>query len=211
MNVISIPFNHFLVNTYLLISDNNEAALVDPACATEFEQEKLKAIISDNKLTIKYILFTHTHIDHIAGAEFAKKTFPFAQFMMHADAQSLYNHADNFCLVMGFDKQILPSIDEFLLDNQILTIGNETIEVLFTPGHANGSICLYNAKDGFLLSGDVLFNQSIGRTDLPGGSYETLMQSIQTKILVLPPQTKIFPGHGDATSIEFEINNNPFL
>lgn len=211
MKILSVPFNHFLVNTYILYTENNEAVLVDPACATDFEQNKLLEIMDEFQLKIFYIIFTHTHIDHIAGAEFSKTKFPEAKLMMHHEAETLYNHADNFCLVMGFEKQNLPVVDEYITDNQILKIGNDELKIIFTPGHANGSICLYNEKDGFVLTGDVLFNQSIGRTDLPGGSFETLINSLKTKLLVLPPETNVFPGHGDATTIGYEINNNPFL
>lgn len=211
MKIYSIPFNHFLVNTYVLYAQNNEAILVDPACSNELERDKLSSLIEEKKINIKYILFTHTHIDHIAGTEFAKKTYPNAVLMMYKDALPLYQHADNFCMVMGFDKQNLPEVDEFLEDNQVITLGNDTLKVLHTPGHANGSICLYNAKDGFVITGDVLFCQSIGRTDLPGGNYDNLINSINNKLMVLPPETKVFPGHGDTTTIEFEKKNNPFL
>ncbi len=211
MEIITIPFNHFLVNTYLLIAENKETMLVDPACASELEEEKLKSIIADNQLIIRYILFTHTHIDHIAGAEFAKKTFFNAQLLLHKDAIQLYKHADNYSMVMGFNKQNLPKVDAYVEDNQEIKLGNSDLKILHTPGHANGSICVYNMKDKFVIVGDVLFNQSIGRTDLPGGSYDTLINSIKTKLLTLEPDTKVFPGHGDTTTIEYEIKNNPFL
>jgi len=211
MKIISLVFNHFLVNTYLLYVDNYDAMLVDPACSNEMEEDKLKDIIAQHKLNIKYILFTHTHIDHIAGSEFSKKNYPEAKLMMHHDAFPLYEHADNFCMVMGFNKQNLPNPDVFLEDNQIISLGGESIKVLHTPGHANGSICLYNEKNNFVLSGDVLFRQSIGRTDLPGGNYDWLIHSIQSKLFTLPQLTKVFPGHGDVSDIGFEMKNNPFL
>lgn len=211
MKVISLVFNHFLVNTYLLYAENNDAILVDPACSNEMEEDKLKDVIAQYQLNVKYILFTHTHIDHIAGSEFSKKTYSEAKLMMHQDALPLYEHADNFCMVMGFNKQNLPNPDDFLEDNQILSLGGESIKVLHTPGHANGSICLYNEKNNFVLSGDVLFRQSIGRTDLPGGNYDWLINSIQSKLFTLPQLTKVFPGHGDVSDIGFEIKSNPFL
>lgn len=211
MKIISSPFNHYLVNTYILYAENKEAILVDPACGNDFEREKLKEIITENQLNIQYILFTHTHIDHIAGVEFAKKTFPEAKLMMHKDAEPLYTHADSYSSIMGFETQTLPAIDGYLDDNQEIQIGSESIKILHCPGHADGSVCLYSTAHNFVLTGDVLFFQSIGRTDLPGGNYETLLNSIKTKLLTLPPDTKVFPGHGDSTSIEYEINNNPFL
>jgi len=211
MEIITIPFNHFLVNTYLLVADNKETMLIDPACANASEEDKLKSIVADHQLIIRYILFTHTHIDHIAGAEFAKKTFPEAQLLMHKDAEQLYQHADNFSTVMGFNEQNLPAVDGYVEDNQEIKLGNENIKIIHTPGHANGSICIYHQKNKFVVVGDVLLNNSIGRTDLPGGSYDTLINSIKTKLLTLAPETKVFPGHGDMTTIEYEIENNPFL
>lgn len=211
MKIFSIPFNHFLVNTYILQSENNDALLIDPACSNTEEEEILASLIKEKKSIIKYIIFTHTHIDHIAGAEFAKKTYPNAVMMMHKDALPLYQHADNFCLVMGFEKQNLPEVNQFIDENYTINIGGETLSIFHTPGHANGSICLYNQKDGFVITGDVLFQQSIGRTDLPGGNYKNLIDNIKNKLLTLPPETKVFPGHGDVTSIAFEKKNNPFL
>lgn len=211
MKIYAIPFNHFLVNTYILQTGNNDALLIDPACSNAQEEESLVSLIEEKKSLIKYIVFTHTHIDHIAGAEFAKRTYPDAVLVMHKDALPLYQNADNFCLVMGFEKQILPQINQFIDENSTLDIGGEKLHILHTPGHANGSICLYNQKDGFVITGDVLFQQSIGRTDLPGGNYNNLIDSIKTKIMTLPLETKVFPGHGDVTSIAFEKKNNPFL
>lgn len=211
MKVFVIPFNHFLVNTYILQSDNNDALLIDPACSNTEEEESLVSLIEEKKSRIKYIVFTHTHSDHIAGAEFAKKTYPNAVLMMHKDAYPLYQHADNFCLVMGFEKQNLPEVNQFIDENSILDIGGEKLQLLHTPGHANGSISLYNQKGSFVITGDVLFHQSIGRADLPGGNYKNLMDSIKNKLMTLPLETKVFPGHGDPTSIAFEMKNNPFL
>lgn len=211
MKIFSIPFNHFLVNTYILQSENNDSLLIDPACSNKQEEESLASLIEEKKSIIKYIIFTHTHIDHIAGAEFAKKNYPDAVLMMHKDANPLYQHADNFCLVMGFENQTLPEVDQFIDENNSIDIGGEKLNILHTPGHANGSICLYNQKDGFIITGDVLFQQSIGRTDLPGGNYNNLIDNIKNKLLTLPPETKVFPGHGDVTSIAFEKKNNPFL
>lgn len=211
MKILTLVFNHFLVNTYLIYADNNDCVLIDPACNNEMEEQKLQEVISNHKLSIKYILLTHTHIDHIAGCEFAKKTYRNAKLVMHKDALPLYENANNFTMVMGFNKQNLPEVDEFIAEDQYIELGEYKLKVIHTPGHANGSICLYAEKYGFVVSGDVLFLQSIGRSDLPGGNHQTLLNSIKNKLLSLPPDTKVFPGHGDATDIAFEKENNPFL
>jgi glyoxylase-like metal-dependent hydrolase (beta-lactamase superfamily II) len=112
---------------------------------------------------------------------------------------------------MGFNKQNFPEVDEFITEDHYIELGEDKFKVIHTPGHANGSICLYAEKYGFVVSGDVLFLQSIGRSDLPGGNHQTLLNSIKNKLLSLPPDTKVFPGHGDATDIAFEKENNPFL
>ncbi|MDD2621695.1 MAG: MBL fold metallo-hydrolase [Bacteroidales bacterium] len=211
MKILTLVFNHFLVNTYLIYADNNDCVLIDPACNNEMEEQKLQEVISNHKLSIKYILLTHTHIDHIAGCEFAKKMYHNAKLVMHKDALPLYENANNFTMVMGFNKQNLPEVDEFIAEDQYIELGEDKLKVIHTPGHANGSICLYAEKYGFVVSGDVLFLQSIGRSDLPGGNHQTLLNSIKNKLLSLPPDTKVFPGHGDATDIAFEKENNPFL
>ncbi|MDD3690735.1 MAG: MBL fold metallo-hydrolase [Bacteroidales bacterium] len=211
MKILTLVFNHFLVNTYLIYADNNDCVLIDPACNNEMEEQKLQEVISNHKLSIKYILLTHTHIDHIAGCEFAKKMYHNAKLVMHKDALPLYENANNFTMVMGFNKQNLPEVDEFITEDQYIELGEDKLKVIHTPGHANGSICLYAEKYGFVVSGDVLFLQSIGRSDLPGGNHQTLLNSIKNKLLSLPPDTKVFPGHGDATDIAFEKENNPFL
>ncbi|NLO42355.1 MAG: MBL fold metallo-hydrolase [Bacteroidales bacterium] len=211
MKILTLVFNHFLVNTYLIYADNNDCVLIDPACNNEMEEQKLQEVISNHKLSIKYILLTHTHIDHIAGCEFAKKMYHNAKLVMHKEALPLYENANNFTMVMGFNKQNLPEVDEFIAEDQYIELGEDKLKVIHTPGHANGSICLYAEKYGFVVSGDVLFLQSIGRSDLPGGNHQTLLNSIKNKLLSLPPDTKVFPGHGDATDIAFEKENNPFL
>ncbi|MDX9889341.1 MAG: MBL fold metallo-hydrolase, partial [Bacteroidales bacterium] len=175
MKILTLVFNHFLVNTYLIYADNNDCVLIDPACNNEMEEQKLQEVISNHKLSIKYILLTHTHIDHIAGCEFAKKMYHNAKLVMHKDALPLYENANNFTMVMGFNKQNLPEVDEFIAEDQYIELGEDKLKVIHTPGHANGSICLYAEKYGFVVSGDVLFLQSIGRSDLPGGNHQTLL------------------------------------
>jgi len=211
MKLFSIVFNNFLVNTYLASSENKETILIDPAFSTSFEQEKIMQIIKNEELKIKYIIFTHTHVDHICGCEFIKNLYPKVPIMMHKDALLLYQKYNQYSSIMGFKEQQLPFVEFYIEDNQEIKIGNDVFSILHTPGHAPGSICIYNQKDNIVFTGDTLFHQSIGRTDLFGGSYKTLIDSIETKLLPLPPKTEVFPGHGDNTTIEFETNNNPFL
>ena len=178
MRFLHLVFNHFLVNTYLIYADNNDCVLIDPACNNEMEEQKLQEVISNHKLSIKYILLTHTHIDHIAGCEFAKKTYRNAKLVMHKDALPLYENANNFTMVMGFNKQNLPEVDEFITEDQYIELGEDKLKVIHTPGHANGSICLYAEKYGFVVSGDVLFSAKYWSFGFTGGNHSNIIKIV---------------------------------
>jgi glyoxylase-like metal-dependent hydrolase (beta-lactamase superfamily II) len=140
-----------------------------------------------------------------------KDAFPNAQFLMHEEGLPLYECANDFSLIMGFHKMEFPAPTGFLSDGQALEFSNIKLNVFYTPGHAYGSVCYYAEDEGVVFTGDVLFHSSIGRTDLPGGNYETLCASIREKLFTLPHSTVVLPGHGEETTIEFEKQYNPFL
>jgi glyoxylase-like metal-dependent hydrolase (beta-lactamase superfamily II) len=211
MTIIKAVFNSYLVNSYLLIASDNKAILVDPACSNQEECEQLQHIIKKHDIHLTTIIATHTHADHIMGAKLVMDICPGIPFLMHQEAYPLYKRANNYSLLMGFEKRELPDPTQYVTDEEMLQVSDMEIKILYTPGHAPGSICLYSKADNLLFSGDVLFRNSIGRTDLPGGNFDVLRNSIYEKIFTLPPNTDIFPGHGDSTSIEFEKKNNPFL
>ena len=210
MKIYRFVFNHYLVNSYLLTNSANEAVIIDPACTSAPEWQRMKDKLQQEKLQLKAILITHAHADHIAGVAMAIKDFPTSKLFVHKDGETLYNDYNNYSILMGFPKQELPAITDFLTDNPYVDLLGEKIQVLFTPGHAKGSVSYYIPSEKVVFTGDVLFQQSIGRTDI-GGNYEELEHSIQTKLYTLPDDTQVLPGHGDMTEIGFEKKNNTFV
>ena len=210
MNILQFIFNSYAVNTYLLTAENGTTVVIDPACADEVEFARLKKIIEEKQLNVVCMLLTHAHADHVLGVKFIADTFPHAQFLMHEEGLPLYENANDYSLIMGFKKREFPAPSGFVTDGQELEFSDITLKVLHTPGHAPGSVCYYSQADDVVFTGDVLFHGSIGRTDLPGGSFETLRISIIEKLFSLPDATLVLPGHGEETTIEFEKQHNPF-
>ena len=192
-------------NTYLIVSEaTKEAALVDPS----FDSEGLWPEIEAKGLALRYILNTHAHFDHIIGnAFYATRTN--APIALHRADLPLLRNLPEQGRLFGFDLDSSPEPTILLEDDQTLTLGDLTIRVLTTPGHAPGHVA-FLVEDA-VLSGDCLFVGSIGRTDLPGGSYQLLMESIRTRLLTLPDETRVLPGHGPPTTIGAERRENPYL
>ena len=212
MDITQTAFNSYAVNTYLLKATNKKTVIIDPACADKSEFARLEKIIAENQLDIVCVLLTHSHADHILGVKFITDVFPNAQFLMHKEGLSIYESANDYSMIMGFKKRELPAPSGFLSDEQELEFATDLkLKVFYTPGHAPGSLCYYEDTAGVVFTGDVLFQNSIGRTDLPGGSFEVLRTSIFEKLFTLPDSTLVLPGHGDETTIGFEKENNPFL
>jgi len=211
MKIFKTVCNSYLVNSYLLIAENGEGILLDPACKDEAEFNRLQKIIKEYNASIVGVIATHTHADHIMGAKFVLDAYPNVIFLMHEEGEPLYKAANDYGLIMGFKKREMPNPTGYVIDNEILRFSNIELQVFYTPGHAPGSICLYSKADDVVFTGDVLFCGDIGRTDLPGGSFEVLRTSIYEKLLTLPPYTIVLPGHGDSTTIEFEKENNRYL
>lgn len=210
MKIKTFVFNSFQVNTYLIQNNSNEAIIIDPACYNEAEQNELKKYVEDNGLTVKMALSTHGHIDHILGNKFVQRTFNCPLFA-HKDSEMYYKHAPSYGSVFSLDTSDIGYPDGELNDGQEIELGELKIKIIYTPGHAEGSVCIYLPEEKVLFSGDVLFQMGIGRTDLPGGNYEILMRSINEKLFVLPNETVVYPGHGPSTTIGAEKNENPFF
>jgi len=211
IQIQKFTFNLFSENTFVLWDDESkESAIVDPGCSDLSEEQELESFITDNKLKVKYLINTHCHIDHILGCEFVKKKYNPIYFAPELDLPLIENAKMQASFVgMDFSTSLKP--DEFLYEETKLSLGRSELEFLFTPGHTPGEFCIYIPEINSCITGDVLFNESIGRTDLWGGNYDTLIESINNKLLTLPDETKIFPGHGESSTIGSEKKNNPFL
>lgn len=203
-------FNGFGVNNYILEAENGDCIIIDAACSNNSEREELKRFFSNGKRNPVMLINTHTHIDHVLGCAFVQKEFGI-QWFMHSEAQSTLREAPVFASLFGINNMELPKPDGFLKDMQEIKLGNNSIKILYTPGHAPGSICLYIPAERMVITGDVLFNGSIGRTDLTGGNFDVLMESIHTKLLTLPDDTVVYPGHGPYTTIGDERTGNAYL
>lgn len=211
LNVKLFEFNPFNENTYLLWDDlTKEAAVIDPGCYDDYEKDELKSFIEQEKLNLTLLLNTHCHIDHFLGVSFIKENYNPTHLIPEKDLP-LYENAVSQGQMFGFELKPLPEPDGFLSEDKLIKIGNEELKPLFTPGHTAGEYCFYSGKNKICITGDVLFHQSIGRTDLWGGDYDTLIESIKNKLLTLPDETKIFPGHGIESTIGIERKQNPFL
>ena len=204
-------FNSFSENTYLIWDDETkEAIVVDPGCSDESEENILTEFISNNNLKVTYLINTHCHIDHIFGCNFIKEKYN-PNFLIPEKDLPLLKNAAKQAEMFGIDIKTPSQPDKFITEDLTLKLNQSEIKFLFTPGHTPGEFCIYLNKEKILISGDVLFKESIGRTDLWGGNYDTLISSINTKLLVLPNDVKVFPGHGEETTIGYEKKNNPFL
>lgn len=210
LHVRSFVFNPFQENTYLLHDDTGACMIVDPGCSDIRERDVLTGYIDKNGLRPALLVNTHCHIDHVLGLEFIARRYGLP-LHMHAADQPVLDHAPAAGLMFGTPYENFTGEIRYLDDRAIISLENEKLEVLFTPGHSPGSISLYHAAGGFLISGDVLFHRSIGRTDLPGGDYDTLIGSIRNRLFTLPQDTRVFSGHGPATTIGEEMRENPFL
>ena len=209
IKIARFTFNPLGENTYLLIADGGECLIVDAGCCNEAEQKRLADYIAENNLRPIMSLLTHAHPDHAVGAAWAKQYYniPLA---LHSDDNELLSQVHLPGLMFGF------SIEPQTADVDLATLGSielggERVEIVHTPGHSQGCVCLYLPQQGVLISGDTLFAGSIGRTDLPGGDYDKLMESIVGKILPLGGGVKVLPGHGRETTIAQEANTNPFI
>ena len=203
-------FNTFMVNTYLLYDETGECVLIDAACYDPQEQEELAGFIVENNLKLVRNLNTHCHIDHILGNPFIAQKFGINP-EYHENSLPFFHTLKEIGNSFGFSINGVPAPKRFLADGETISWGASSLKVLFTPGHADGSVCFFNEAQQFVITGDVLFKDTIGRTDLPSGDFDQLMTSINTRLFTLPESTVVYPGHGPETSIGYEMENNPFI
>jgi hydroxyacylglutathione hydrolase len=197
-------------NTYIIYNGNNEAAVVDPGCYFPEEKEQLRAFMEEKSLIPKLLLNTHCHLDHVFGNRFVYETWGL-ELHLHRNEEPLLDYApvSGQMWNLPFDNYDGPR--HLLEDRGEILLGNDRLELILAPGHSPGSICFYSPEQHFLLGGDVLFRNSIGRTDLPGGDYDTLISSIKNRLFTLPEETTVYSGHGEPTTIGYEKRNNPFV
>jgi glyoxylase-like metal-dependent hydrolase (beta-lactamase superfamily II) len=210
LSLKAFTFNPVQENTYVLYNENRDCCIIDPGCYFEEEREELKDYVQKGRLKPVLLLNTHCHLDHIFGNKFVHETWNLT-LHIHEKEKIVLEKAPiaGKTWQLPFDNYEGPI--EFIKQGEIIKIGEEELEIRFTPGHSPGSISFYHEAGNFVIGGDVLFNGSIGRTDLPGADYATLINSIQTQLFTLPDDTKVFSGHGPLTTIGFEKMNNPFV
>jgi glyoxylase-like metal-dependent hydrolase (beta-lactamase superfamily II) len=207
MQIKTITVGPFEMNCYLLgCEETCEGFVIDPG----EEPERIQAAMNASGWTFRGILLTHGHLDHIGAVAFLKQAQGLPIYL-HSNDLPLYQNLPQQGRAYGFRFDPPPPVDRLLQDGQTLTLGNLSLSVIHTPGHSPGAVCYHVREAGILFAGDTLFAQSIGRTDLPGGSYPTLIQSITTKLMVLDDATTVYCGHGPSTTIGLERHDNPFL
>ena len=204
-------FGPFQENTYLLWDEiTNECAVIDPGCYGESEEKTLAVFISLKGLNVKYLLCTHCHIDHIMGCTYIKETFN-PVFLVPENDQPLLQNSEQQASAFNLTLKTPPVPDQLITEDLVLYLGDKKLEFIPTPGHTPGEYCIYLKNDSICVTGDVLFKGSIGRTDLWGGDYQTLMDSITNKLFTLPDDVTIYPGHGENSTIGIEKTQNPFF
>lgn len=210
MQLKRFTFSLFEVNTYILYDKSKECIIIDPACNNKQEQDYLLNFLKENRLKPVKLLNTHCHLDHVFGNKFIADTFNL-ETEAHKEEENNINNALNAAHLYGIQMEKPYPIKKYINENDLIKFGFSELKTLHVPGHTAGSLVFYNIEDNFAIVGDVLFKSSIGRTDLPGGNYETLISQIKTKLFNLPEKMNVYPGHGPETNIGFEKHHNPFL
>ena len=209
-SIKKFAFNPFQTNTYLISDSSKECAIIDAACENDHEKQLLQEYIMGQGLKPVRLLYTHCHVDHTLGNAFIEETWGLKP-EVHKAGKIFWETAREFSSVfnVAYDKPMKP--EKFLEEGELITVGQSLLEVLYTPGHADGSICFLCREQDFVVVGDVLFQGSIGRTDLPTGDFDLLMKNIHEKLFTLDDQTVVYPGHGPETTIGFEKQHNPYV
>lgn len=201
----------FPVNCYVLWDETKEAVVIDPGCLYDEEKQQLKSFIHGHELTLKHVLNTHLHLDHIFGNSFLQRTFQLSPEAHPAD-EFWIDEAPKQSRMFGFKLPESPiPLGKHLHDGELIHFGNTTLEAIHVPGHSPGSLAFYCKEEGCIFVGDVLFQGSIGRADLAGGNFDELIEHICSRLFVLPSETVVYPGHGPSTTIGIEKVDNPFF
>jgi len=210
IQIKKFTFNPVQENTFVVYDETGECAIIDAGCYFENERKELDRFITEKQLKPVRLINTHCHFDHIMGITHCRTKYKL-QFEIHSDEASLVEDAASHGDLFGIPVEAIDPPDAFFKEGDQITFGNSYLEVIESPGHSPGGVVFYNPEQKILIAGDVLFYGSIGRTDLPGGSFEQLTGNIKTKLLTLPEETVVYCGHGPETTIGFEKKNNPYL
>lgn len=210
LQIQGFVFNFASENTYILYNENKNAWLIDPGNMNEQETKAIESFISENGLKIDKILLTHAHIDHVLGLQWAFDTFK-VTVHMHQEDQEVLDMLQASGMRFGFSVDPVKADIKYINEGEILELDGEKFKIYHVPGHSPGSVVYHNEEQKFMISGDVLFEGSIGRTDLYKGNYDQLIDGITNKLFILDDETKVFSGHGNPTTIGFEKQYNPFF
>ena len=210
LTIKQFTFNPVQENTYVIYHEKGECCIVDPGCYFTTERNELKNFIAGHQLRPKYLLNTHCHLDHVFGNKFVSDEYDLT-LHFHKNEQVVFDNAPASGLMFGLPFDQYTREIKYIDEKDVIKLGEDTIEILFTPGHSPGSVSFYCNAQEFVVSGDVLFNMGVGRTDLPGGNFNTLLNSIRTKLFGLPSTVTVYSGHGAKTTIGYEKIHNPFL
>jgi glyoxylase-like metal-dependent hydrolase (beta-lactamase superfamily II) len=212
MKIIQLPLNPFTMNCYIYYDEaSKEGVIIDPAAFTEEEEQSIRQIIEEKGIRIKYIINTHGHLDHILGNKFAKNYFK-VPVLMHIDDVFLLDGSTAQARFFGLDFPAPPPVDEYINEDSLISLNGNELKFLHTPGHSPGSMCIIDDKNKNVFCGDLIFKNSIGRTDLQGGDLKTLIDSIKNKLFKhVKDDYKLFPGHMEISNVKDEKRLNPFL
>lgn len=210
IKIKKFTFNPVRENTYILFDETNDCVIIDPGMYDSDEQNEFNKFVKENGLNPVLLLNTHCHYDHVFGNKFVYDNWSLRP-QFHQGELIVLQSISGYVPQMGLRYELSPKPEIFLLEEGTVSFGASTLELIFAPGHSPAHLCFYAREDNFLIGGDVLFYNSIGRTDLPGGNHAQLISSIRNNLFILPDDCEVFPGHGPSTTIGFEKQHNPFL
>ncbi len=211
IQIKTFVFNPYQENTYILYDElSSDCIIIDPGMHQAAEEDRLYAFIQEKGLKPVLLCNTHCHIDHVLGNHYVFEQWGLKPQFHEGEIPTLVA-VQNYAPQMGFRYEVSPIPDTFIEEGDTIQLGEHTLTAILAPGHSPAHLCFYAAADGFLIGGDVLFRGSIGRTDLPGGDHETLLENIKHKIYTLPDETVVYPGHGPTTTVGEEKKTNPFI